>query len=597
MPVVSFPVTRLNQLLGRSYDQDELVEALEQLGCDVEDTAEIVVYQCPSCSTPAEKLPHEDAPRRCSVCGSESPTAFPEVMRDQVIRLDLLAARPDLLDTGGLARSLLGFFGHQTGCPRYETEASDWAIHVDPAMNEPESYRPFIVAAVAVMPPLDGQGLREIMKLQENLHWGIGRDRKLTSIGFYDMDDLRPPIRYGPQDPDRFSFAPLGMPDRNMSLRTILESHPKGVAYAHLLAQHHRYPILQDAAGTVLSMPPIINGESCRVKLGSSRLFIDVTGVVHDPVVNTLNTLTSSLMELGAKIHTVEIHDAWGRSLYTPDLRPRKVSIDIDAARAWLGIPFTPDTLKQTLGKMRFDVLGEGPSFELTYPAFRTDIKHEVDVFEDLAIGHGYANVEPGLVQTMTIADERPEETLTQKMRAAMIGLSFSEIMSLILCSEARQFSQFQIESGDDHVVIANAKTRDQGTARSHLLLGLMETLRVNRRNPPPLRIFETGNIMRLDPEAETGVVEERRLAFAIMAPEAGYADARTVFDSLLRELRWSAEYRPADTPSFLPGRHAEVWREGRNIGRLGEMHPEVLERFGLPMMVATGELTLMRVV
>jgi len=52
-------------LLGKQYEMDVLVAALEQLGCDVEDTAELALYQCPACQTPNDKLAHEEPPKRC----------------------------------------------------------------------------------------------------------------------------------------------------------------------------------------------------------------------------------------------------------------------------------------------------------------------------------------------------------------------------------------------------------------------------------------------------------------------------------------------------------------------------------------------------
>src|SRR6185295_6803117 len=110
-------------------------------------------------------------------------------------------------------------------------------------------------------PEIDAASLVAIMKLQESLHWGIGRDRKLASIGVYDLDTLEGPISYRTLDPDGEPFEPLGLPGRLMSGRQILAEHPKGVGYAHLLRDLTRYPVLVDARGQVLSMPPIINSE------------------------------------------------------------------------------------------------------------------------------------------------------------------------------------------------------------------------------------------------------------------------------------------------------------------------------------------------
>ncbi|MBN2054306.1 phenylalanine--tRNA ligase subunit beta [bacterium] len=597
MPVVSFPVERFNQLLGVRYSQEQLVEALEQLGCDVEDTTEVVVYECPRCAASSEKLPREAAPRRCDTCGYESAEALTEVGRDRVIRLDLLAARPDLFDAGGLTRALHGFFSLRTGCPRYEVGTSTWEIMADPELAETGSYRPFIVAAVVTMPALDGAGLREIMKLQENLHWGIGRDRKLTSIGVYDLDAVTPPLRYCAEDPDTFSFIPLGLPGQLMTLRRILEEHPKGIGYAYLLAGHKRFPVLKDANGRVLSMPPIINSEDTKVKVGASRFLIDVTGVAEGPVFNTLCTLVSSLLELGGAARSVRIHTTGGMTITTPDLSLRSIPINRLDANRWLGIDLDGRTLQGTLERMRFSVTGDDPVYDVRYPAFRTDIKHQVDVFEDLAIGYGYQNIEATLVKTMTIGRPRPEERLSGIARSTLLGLGFTETMSLNLCAEDSQFRMFRLEPGAGHLVVANAKTRDQATMRSHLMLGLMETLRLNRRKTPPLKIFEIGNTVRLDPGGTNGICEERRLSFAVMGPEAGYAEVRAVSDAILRELGWIGEYQSHISPTFITGRCARILDGSAPLAVLGELHPEVLNNFGLPFPVALGEVILRRIV
>ena len=143
------------------------------------------------------------------------------------------------------------------------------------------------------LPAVDETSLIAIMKLQENLHWGVGRDRKLSSIGVYDMATISGDIAYRTIDPDKEPFVPLGMPGKKMTGRQILESHPKGMAYAELLQPLKRYPVLVDTKGQVLSMPPIINSDETKVKKGTTRVFIDVTGISKAAVTKSLDTLVS----------------------------------------------------------------------------------------------------------------------------------------------------------------------------------------------------------------------------------------------------------------------------------------------------------------
>jgi phenylalanyl-tRNA synthetase beta chain len=199
----------------------------------------------------------------------------------------------------------------------------------------------------------------------------------------------------------------------------------------------------------------------------------------------------------------------------------------------------------------------------------------------------------------MTVGTPRPEESLSDHVRQILIGLGYSEVMSLPLSTEEEQFTKLRTPTPVHYPLVANPKLKAYNVVRTHLLGGLFEALRENRRRPMPQRLFEIDNVVALDGTAETGAAEFRKLAFVETGRECGYATARSVTDSLLRELGWQAEYRAADEqefPLFVPGRAATFSVNGQPVGILGEVHPEVLTNFGLTFPVALAELTLRRV-
>ncbi len=613
MPIVNIDLAWLNRLLGKEYPTETLRDSLEQIGCDVEDVVDIQRSRCPQCGSLVEHPLGQDEVKACGLCGFESDSAFKPAGKVQVMRLDLLADRPDLFDVGGLARALRGTLGIESGLPKYGTKPSNIEVKVDKSVADPSSHRPFIACAVMTLPPVDETSLIAIMKLQENLHWGVGRDRKLASIGVYDLATITGPINYRTIDPDKEPFVPLGMPGKKMSGRQILESHPKGVAYAELLADHKRYPVLEDSKKQILSMPPIINSDETKLKKGTTRVFIDVTGISQAAVTKSLDTLVCSLCEIGGAVESVTIIDADGKKRTTPDLAPRSKEIDVAEAKRWLGLPLDEESLAAALRKMRFDVEKAGSGgrgagskkasdstlpapCSVLFPAYRTDIRHMVDLFEDVAIGYGYANIEPRLVRSMTVGTPRPEETLSDRVRQILIGLGYSEIMSLPLTTEEHQFERLRVPAPDRYPQVANPKLKAYNVVRTHLMGGLFEALRENRRRPMPQRLFEIDNTVELDDKAETGAAEYRRLALVEIGEESGYATARSITDALLRELGWKAEYTAIDHRTFIQGRAATFSVDGREIGILGEVHPEVLTNFGLTYPVALAELTLQRV-
>jgi phenylalanyl-tRNA synthetase beta chain len=622
MPIVNIDLAWLNRLLGKEFPPEQIHESLDQIGCDVEDVVSVAYSRCPQCGSLVENPLGQEEVKACGFCGHESETPFKPAGAKRVIRLDLLAARPDLFDVGGLARALRGTLGIESGLPKYATKPSGISVKVDKSLADKSSYRPYISCAVMTLPPVDETSLIAIMKLQENLHWGVGRDRKLASIGVYDLATISGDITYRTMDPDKEPFVPLGMPGRKMSGRQILESHPKGVAYAELLAEHKRYPVLEDAKRQVLSMPPIINSEETKLKQGTTRVFIDVTGISQAAVIKSLDTLVCSLAEIGGSIETVNIAEPDGKKQTTPDLSSRSTDVDLAEAKRWLGLPLDERSLAESLRRMRFDVtlgassgqpgtrnakktsdsplagypLGGSSLLAVHYPRYRTDIRHPVDLLEDVAIGYGYGNIEPRLVRSMTVGAARPEESLSDRVRQILIGLGYSELMSLPLTTEDHQYERLRMPTPARYPQITNPKLKAYNVVRTQLMGGLFEALRENRRRPMPQRLFEIDNVVELDDTAETGAAEQRRVALTEIGRESGYATARSVIDALLRELGWDAQYAPVDHPTFVPGRAATLSVDGKHAGLLGEVHPEVLANFGLTYPVALAELTLQRV-
>src|SRR5262245_40657621 len=212
MPIVNIDLAWLNRLLGKQYPTGTLQESLEQIGCDVEDVVDIERSRCPQCGSLVEHPLGQDEVKVCTICTFESETTFQRAGSQKVKRLDLLADRTDLFDVGGLARALRGTLGIETGLPKYVTKPSGVTVKVDKSVADPASYRPFIACAVMTLPQVDETSLVAIMKLQENLHWGVGRDRKLSSIGVYDLATTRGDISYCTLDPEKASCGPLRMP-------------------------------------------------------------------------------------------------------------------------------------------------------------------------------------------------------------------------------------------------------------------------------------------------------------------------------------------------------------------------------------------------
>lgn len=609
MPVIGIQTDLLQGRLGVPLQRDLLVRQLMHLGCDVEGYATLRRFRCKRCANLAEITETQDPPVACERCGvdyREEPALLEAAGEVDVLRMELLAVRPDMFDPGGLARVLRCTLGHDSGLKEYPLAPPRLTVAVDPAVLGDECPRPAIACAVVRNVTLDDDLIKVVMKLQENLHWALGRDRKHASIGVYDLDtiDTSMPLRYRAVGPEELRFVPLGYdpasPDAALTPRQILAEHPKGVGFARLLEGWKRYPLLQDGAGGVLSLPPIINSEQTRVHLGTRSFFIDVTGTGRRIVSKTLNVLVTSLMELAPAVQLEAVNISYpDDATVTPDLQPQTVRLDVARTRRLLGIDELDEAQVATLlGRMGHAVEAAGDGqLTVRVPAYRNDILHPRDLMEDVAIAYGYHNITPRMVPTLTVGSPQPVEQQSLLAGEALSGLGFQEVMTLQLTSPEVTFDAMGLPRGDEHVVIDNPISVEETMVRVSLLPGLLRTLQKNTRRELPQRIFEVGDVCRLDADAETGATERRHLAAALTSATAGFADLRPVLEAVLAELGWELRTEPLVYGAYLPGRSAQVvalrGEERRVVGTLGELHPEVLDRFRLRHPTAAFELEL----
>ena len=505
------------------------------------------------------------------------------------LKLEVAHNRPDLLSPEGVARVLKGFLGIEIGLPSYEPSASGVMVQVDRSVKP---IRPSIAAGVVTNVKLTDEIVASMMQVQEKLHASLCRNRRRGSIGVYDLDTIKPPVRYTTTLPDGIRFVPLEF-DRELTPAQILREHPKGIEYGSIMRGWPRYPLLVDSRGVVLSLPPIVNSEETRVTDRMRRLFIDVTGEDEHVANQSLKILMTGLAERGFELRSVAVKYP-RRRVRTPDLRHRRHRLSARNANEFIGINLKPKGIAKIAERMRYGIADiRGDILMLLAPSHRSDLMHEVDLIEDIAIGYGYDRLEPTLPKVVTTGERTPIERLSERARRVLTGLGFMEVMTYTLTNPRTNFELMRARG--EAAEIANPVSEEYTIVRNSLLPCLLSVLRANRRNPLPQRVFEVGDVVLLDEDAETGARNVRRVAAAVIGDEGNLTYIKAIAEALLRELGIAWEVRQIDHPSFLGGRAAEFLVDGRRLGIVGELHPEVILSFELEHPVAAFELDLPR--
>ncbi|MEM2082104.1 MAG: phenylalanine--tRNA ligase subunit beta [Candidatus Bathyarchaeia archaeon] len=507
--------------------------------------------------------------------------------------------RPDLWSVEGLARVLRVFLNLEKGARSYEVNPPILEVHVDPQLS---GIRPFICCAVVKDVKLTDTIIRGLMHLQDKLDQTYGRSRQKTSIGLYDYNLISPPLKYTVAQPDAIRFVPLGF-EKTLSLAEILEQHPKGLEYGHIVKKHSVYPILLDSKQKVLSFPPIINSNDLgKITEATRNVLVEVTGTVHQTVLNTLNLVTLALIDRGGKAYATEVHYPkealyHAKRVITPDFSSRRMDLSADYAKKVLGFQLTIEQMAQLLLKAGLGVEKiSGSTITVIVPCYRVDVMHPVDLVEDVAIAYGYDNIEPLWRELPTTGGERPEQRLINIARELMVGLGFQEILTYTLTNPENLFDKMNCER-TLVVEVANPKVVTMTCLRNWLLPGLMEFLGNNQSVAFPQKIFELGKVTLLDETRETKTRDEDWLAAATAHPNASFSEIKSALDAFFMNLGVNWQIKETVHSSFIEGRVGAVMVNGVNVGVLGEVHPQVLEAWKLENPVAAFEININKII
>ncbi|MEM2925543.1 MAG: phenylalanine--tRNA ligase subunit beta [Methanocellales archaeon] len=551
MASVTLSIAELRELIGKPLEREKILNDLFELGMDVED-----------------------------------------VQGDNVT-LEITPDRADLLCIEGIARLLRSYYEIQPGLAIPRVRKSSYILHVE---RELENIRPYITGAIVKNLALDDKAIRSLMQVQEKLHATLGRKRKKGAIGVHDLDKISGRnIYYRAIDPESERFIPLqkNMP---MSPREILEKHEKGREYGYILEGKSKVPVIYDEK-ELFSFPPIINARKTEVTEQTKAVLIEMTGEDQRTIDLMLNILLYMLEFRGGKIYSVKVryHD---RELIRPALGVKQMVVEVNYINKVLGLNLTQLEIKRLLERMGFGASVVRNALRVKIPPYRTDILHRIDIVDDVGRAYGFNRIEPRYPPTLSIGNLTEQTKLSDAAREVLIGLGFQDTLNFILIGKEECYTKMNLDpSLDERIVeIENPYSEQYTIMRSWLIPSLMIVLSHNTHRPYPQNICEIGIAAQLDENEETGVREEERIAALLCSSDAGYNEIKAKLQALLYSFGFTLDQiktEPVEHPSFISGRAAQVILNGKAIGIIGEIHPQVLKNFKLEMPVAAFEIKL----
>lgn len=575
MPTINVQKDLLMQKLGTNYTDDQFDELCFQFGIELDEIT-------------SEK---QMAMKEKGVTGKESD--------DVVYKIDLPANRYDLVSLEGLVLALKIFTG-KIKAPEYRIKPSGIKLVVDTNAHEA---RPVLIGAVVRNIKFDQDLYNSFIDLQDKIHQNIGRKRSIVSIGTHDLDTISGPFLYTATEPSKLKFKPLNQ-DKEYTAVELMnlyqDSHLK--PYLPLIKDMPKYPVILDKNNTVLSMPPIINGDVSKITLNTKNILIEITATDREKATIALDTVVSMLVssngQFEAESVAIEHHD--GRKYVTPDMSYQKEQVSVNYINTGLGISLGADDIAKLLGKMglRACALAGNEEIEVQVPPTRHDIIHKCDIMEDVGIAYGYDNITKTLPKSATISSQVFLNKLSDQLRNEVARCGYTEALNFALCSRAEVGTMLGRQDNPEQLVrIQNPKTIEFQVARTCLLPGLLKTINSNKKLPLPMKIFELGDVIFADKSMDVGARNERHLAAIYYGKQtSGFETIHGLLDRVMQVLDCAyigerqdkcaltrGYYIEASEDGvYLPGRCAAIIANKQNIGTLGIVNPQVLNNFEL---------------
>lgn len=305
-------------------------------------------------------------------------------------------------------------------------------------------------------------------------------------------------------------------------------------------------------------------------------------GLDPNTAIEAINRACQLIEELGAGEVVGGCVDVY------PEVKePEQVAYDPDRINHILGTDIDEKTMVEYFRKIDLSVDEEKRM--VTVPTWRQDLHCMADMAEEVARFYGYDKIPTTLPNTAATSGK-----ISFKMRLEDIArnvaeqFGFSEAMTYSFESP-KVFDKLKLPENDparDCIVISNPLGEDYSIMRTSTLNGMLTSLATNynRRNKDT-RLYELGNIYIPKALPLTELPDERTEFTLGMYGSGDFFDLKGVVEEYVEKVGLTKikTYDPnAGRPYLHPGRQADIYYEGTLIGYLGEVHPDVLDTYGI---------------
>ena len=278
-------------------------------------------------------------------------------------------------------------------------------------------------------------------------------------------------------------------------------------------------------------------------------------------------------------------------------------------------LPFTPEKYNELLGieVSEEEMIATFKKLELGYdekkreiivPTFRQDLKCGADIAEEVARIYGYDKIPTTLPSGEATAGKVSFKHRVESLAADVAEYNgFSQGMTYSFESP-KVFDKLLLPEGHklrEAITIMNPLGEDYSIMRTSALNGMLTSLATNynRRNKS-VKLYELGNVY-LPKALPLTELPDERMQFMLGFYGAGdFFDMKGVVEEFFEKLGMTNRViydANADKPFLHPGRQANIIYDGKVLGWIGEVHPQVADNYGIGDRVYLADLDMPAVI
>ena len=304
-------------------------------------------------------------------------------------------------------------------------------------------------------------------------------------------------------------------------------------------------------------------------------------------------------MELVEELNAGEVVE--GKiDVYPTKQKTNKINLDYDRINKLLGTEISKEEMIDTLEKLNIKVEND----VAIAPYFRTDIEQLADIAEEVLRFYGYDKLDTTLVESdTTIGIRNKEQKIEQKIKNVLVNSGLSEIYTYGFVSDKDlEKSKINKDLKETSILIQNPLSDEYRLMRPSTIPSMMQTLATNaNKKNSSAKLFDISKSYKnINNEVENGEVplQENILTIGMYGDDIDFYTVKGLIENVLEtsSINRYDIVRETENESYHTGRCANIKVGIDVIATIGEVHPEVLDNYGIEKRAYLAEVNLSKV-